>query len=379
MVADKTDLVEKIKPALGDHSLQNVASDIYKFGSKEGSKILSDASRSIGASAGSLPELHLFDGKATAAMVDKLAGASGLAELGKSGSLSNFQKNFEGYAKQAEAAGLGSPLGEIAKWLPKAGDSAAAPHGGQSQGSDRPHAGHGKGAAHEKPQAPAPKGDGHEKPHAPGAKPDGHEKHHDSVKPNKDEKTGAAPEKPLSASDKAAEAAFMGKLDADGATWWRAAHRDEMLADIKNMTPQQQELYRSDKNFAKMVDSKIKNDMVPILGSSDHDADQLHAAQHELQRVKKGESPKVDDLTTKLYKHAADERWSLPGWAPTSSEPLHQQAALKDLRDAEKKDPSLHDRITKGKAPEDAELRRAAKQALGDEEYQKYVRTPAHK
>ena len=165
------------------------------------------------------------------------------------------------------------------------------------------------------------------------------------------------------------EQALLDKLDEHGKHWYPGGGTDraKMVQDIENMTPEQQQLYRTDKDFQRKVDDKLKGDMVPHVSISKHDEDALHAAQHFLDKVKnsKGETQKPD-LTSKLLKHAAEERWSF-------SDEEQRQAALNDLNEAEKHDPTLRKRIATGTDADSVELRRAAKQALGDEEYEKYI------
>src|SRR5262249_22407319 len=167
------------------------------------------------------------------------------------------------------------------------------------------------------------------------------------------------------------EQALLDKLDEHGKHWYPGGGTDraKMVQDIENMTPHQQFLYRTDKEFQKKVDDKLKGDMVSHVSISKHDEDALHAAQHFLDKVKKSQGEtQQPDLTSKLLKHAAGQRWSSEG-----EEKQQRQEALADLTKAEKSDPTLRDRIANGKDTDSVELRSAAKQALGDEEYKKYI------
>lgn len=130
----------------------------------------------------------------------------------------------------------------------------------------------------------------------------------------------------------------------------------EIWNAIENMSPEEQEKYRSDKRYRAKVDDAVSR-------SLDTGAEQSVAA-GMLQRVLQGHSPKAD-IVDKLNKHAAD----------TDTD---EGAVIRDIEQAFVEDPTLRARLSEPKTEADKELAsrfdKALHSALDPSEYERYAK-----
>ena len=135
-----------------------------------------------------------------------------------------------------------------------------------------------------------------------------------------------------------------------------------MLEAISKMTPAEQEKYRTDPNFRKQVDAKVADAFADTTYNGQPEVQQ--AAQDMLAKVARGEKLNYD-IVANLEGYSADFNTD------------HAQA-VRDIEKAFKDDPKLRDRINNPQTPEDkayaAKFNSAAREALGDGDYEKYVK-----
>ncbi|HEY9681113.1 MAG TPA: FHA domain-containing protein [Oculatellaceae cyanobacterium] len=163
--------------------------------------------------------------------------------------------------------------------------------------------------------------------------------------------------------EEAQKTAHSGILDtlSDNQHWYKDDQHG-MLQAISNMTPAEQEKYRNDAAFRKQVDDKVKDCFAET--SEDGRPEVLQAAQDMLAKVARGEKLNYD-IVANLEGHGAD-------FITDHAE------AVRDIEKAFKDDPKLRDRINNPQTPEDkayaAKFESAARNALGDGDYDKYVK-----
>lgn len=138
-----------------------------------------------------------------------------------------------------------------------------------------------------------------------------------------------------------------GVLENDEVEIWNA---------IENMSPEEQEKYRSDKQYRAKVDDAVSR-------SLDTGAEQS-VATGMLQRILQGGNPKAD-IVDKLNKHAAD----------TDTD---EGAVIRDIEQAFAEDPTLQARLNEPKTEADKELAArfdsALRGALDQSEYDRYAK-----
>ncbi len=131
--------------------------------------------------------------------------------------------------------------------------------------------------------------------------------------------------------------------------------RKGMLDAITNMTPEEQQRYRTDANFKKQLDEQVAKSVsnvppeqqaegIPPAGPA------YEAARRMLDGVSAGKEPK-QDIVSKLSGEASD---------------FHTDKAqvIRDVQQAFKDDPTLRDRLNNPKTPEDQQLSKDFNKAL---------------
>lgn len=123
---------------------------------------------------------------------------------------------------------------------------------------------------------------------------------------------------------------------ADRTHWFSPNDHEKMIDDIANMSAQEQERYKNDSEFRKVLDEAVEDKMS---GTAED------AARGLLLKVLRGEKPE-QDLVTKLQLRASD----------TAVPSARVQAVIGDLEECFKQDPSLRERVNNPQTPQDVQL-----------------------